>query len=974
MIRLLRARIVGLLLLAGAIAGVVALRTIEWRELEGGSEEEEAIDRVSRPGPDSPDQAMEWVLLAYRDENGNIPRDGLLRARAQADVMRRAGDDELEREAREGTIAANAGITRGQWTWIGPANIGGRVRALVALPHAPSTLITGGVGGGIWKSSNGGANWRLIDDFMGNLAVSSIVYRPGEPNRLLAATGEGFFNADAIRGAGIFVSVDEGETWSQLPSTATSDFDFVNRVAFSTDGSVLLAATRTGLFRSTDLGNAWTLALPQANMMDVKFIAGSSLSVVASGRNRNAYYSVNGGVSWTSSGGLTVPTAASERVELAVSASSPNIVYASVDESSGQIWKSVDSGITYSKIIDSAHLSTQGWYDNALWVDPTNPNHVVTGGVGLSRSTNGAVSFSGISSCHADQHLILSDPGFNGTANRRVYFTSDGGVCKMEDINVNSVTSLRNGLGITQFYGAGGNAAGGRVMGGTQDNGTLRYDLAAGSGNWTTQHGSDGGFAAVDPTNASYLYGEIQNFRLHRSLTGSTPSEYIYGGTGLQSCTKAVPYQVTDACNGTANFISPFMLDPNEPNRLLAGGQSLWRTNDARTPNTATTGPTWAAIKAPTASGSNISAIAVAQGNSDIVWVGHGNGDVYVSLNGTFATPIWTRTDTVLPNRIVTSIAIDPTDPRIVYVSFGGFSPDDLWRTTNSGATWEDVTGSGSSALPDAPVRWVVLHPQINTWVYAATDVGVFASEDGGANWSVPHDGPSNVAVFQLFWMSNTLVAVTHGRGMYTFTPNLNFPVFARRPLSQAVVPGSSVQFTALAVGANPISYQWYRGTSGDTSSPIAGATSNTYTTAAVNATQSYWVQATNSAGTSNSTTATLTVLPWATLHPGVVVQGANANLIATQPKSQVSTTGGSVTFTVESRRLDVMYQWQVAANGGHSWTNVSETGPYFGSRTATLRVSPVSRSLNGARFRCVLTATGRSPQTTAEVTLSIRR
>src|SRR6187399_2815543 len=131
--------------------------------LAGDREERDGEEK--EPGFDSPNEALEWILLAHRDENGNIPRDGLKRAREQADVKRR----ESEREAELSPAAA--GISRGQWNWIGPANIGGRVRAIAIHPTQTQTLLTGGVSGGIWKSDNGGSSWRLIDDFMGTLAV-----------------------------------------------------------------------------------------------------------------------------------------------------------------------------------------------------------------------------------------------------------------------------------------------------------------------------------------------------------------------------------------------------------------------------------------------------------------------------------------------------------------------------------------------------------------------------------------------------------------------------------------------------------------------------------------------------------------------------------------------------------------------------------------------------------------------------------
>jgi hypothetical protein len=944
--------------LAVVVASLLAIRGID----SGGG-----IDR--EPGFDSPGEAMEWILLAHRDENGQIPRDGLMRARAQVDRMRRTAGARPGADA--GTMAA--GISRGAWTWIGPRNIGGRVRALVVLPTIPSTLITGGVAGGIWKSTDAGASWRVIDDFMANLAISTIVVRPGEPARLFAGTGEGFFNADSIRGAGVFVSSTEGESWLQLPSTANADFDFVNRLAFSADGGTLLAATRTGLFRSLDLGNSWTQVLAQANVQDVKFIAGSNALAVAGGRNRNAFFSTNGGQTWIASGGL-VQSGSAIRVELAVSRSAPNVVYASVDENSGQIWRSNDSGATFSKVSDSAHLASQGWYDNAIWVDPTNPDHLIVGGVSVSRSFNGGLTFGGVPSCHVDQHAIVEDPGYDGASNRRVYFASDGGVCKLEDATVNVVTSLRNGLGITQFYGGAGHGAFGRVVGGTQDNGTLQYVLSAGTNNWTSQHGSDGGFSAIDPTDPNILYGEIQNFRLFRSLTGGPPSQYIYGGTGGQSCTKDPPYQITDSCNGFGNFIAPFILDPNEPNRLLAGGRSLWRSNDARTPNTASTGPSWQAIKPPVTGNSNISAIAVAPGNSDIVWVGHNNGELYVALNGTSGTPAWTRRDASppgLPNRVVTSIAIDPIDPQVVYVSLGGFSPDSLWKTMNGGATWVDATGTGVTGLPDAPVRSVVAHPFVSGWLYAATDVGIFASEDHGTSWNLPHDGPANVAVFQLFWMDATLVAVTHGRGMYTFTPASTTPVLARRPLSQGVLPGQIVVFNVTALGVPPFTYQWYLGESGDTSQPIPGATGPTFTTPPITATARYWVRVTNALGSIDSNTATLTVIAWATLIPGTRVQNGDQGLIQSQPTNQSAVEGGHASFAVRSASPDAAYRWQFSQDG-RKWQWLAEGPSARGTQTSTLVLSRVDRLMHGAQFRCVVTLAG-AAQTSVAATLSVQ-
>ncbi|MFZ1474733.1 MAG: hypothetical protein WAV53_02335, partial [Anaerolineae bacterium] len=140
------------------------------------------------------------------------------------------------------------------------------------------------------------------------------------------------------------------------------------------------------------------------------------------------------------------------------------------------------------------------------------------------------------------------------------------------------------------------------------------------------------------------------------------------------------------------------------------------------------------------------------------------------TANGTAASPTWTQVDTNapgLPNRYVMRITIDRNSANTVYVTFGGFSPDNVWRTTDAGSSWSDRTGSGSSGLPDAPVRSLVIHPSNSNWLYVGAEVSVFVSENAGVNWTVPHEGPANVSVDELFWMNTALVAATHGRGLY---------------------------------------------------------------------------------------------------------------------------------------------------------------------------------------------------------------
>src|SRR5205085_8393660 len=229
---------------------------------------------------------------------------------------------------------------------------------------------------------------------------------------------------------------------------------------------------------------------------------------------------------------------------------------------------------------------------------------------------------------------------------------------------------------------------------------------------------------------------------------------------------------IDDARNG-ANFIAPLTLDPNNLDTLLVGGLSLWRSRDVKTAPT----PTWEAIKPPASNNVPISTITVHPNTSSFILVGDNVGRIFLTLQGDVDAATvkgsWRQISAGLPARFVTSIAIDNTkSPSWIYATFGGFSPDNIYRSTDLGKTWRDVTGSGVTGLPDVPVRSLAIHPRNPNFLYVGTEVGIFTSEDAGATWEVPQDGPANVSVDQVFWMTeefggDDLIAVTHGRGIF---------------------------------------------------------------------------------------------------------------------------------------------------------------------------------------------------------------
>jgi hypothetical protein len=712
-----------------------------------------------------------WTRFsARRNEDGSLPGDdALMNAIQQRKDMLGANHHRL------------AGIFPGSWTWLGPGNIGGRIRAIVVKPGDPNTMWLGATSGGIWKTTDGGTTWQPMDDFMPTLAVSSMVLSPSDSNTLLAGTGEGFFetaygssNKSAIQGAGVFRSRDGGITWSQIPSTANSNWVSVNRLAYQPGNSnVVLAATGTGIYRSTDGGDNWTLVNP-TETYDIDFDPSNGQNAVAGTRGIGALYSTDGGQTWNQATGMT-----GVRTEVAYAPSNTSIVYAtlsttgSVNNDNLNVYRSTDGGHTFV-LRGASTVTTYSAYNVALWVNPTNSDNILYGGVNLYRSTDGgntrSQAFTGV---HSDMHAIVSSPAFDGSTNRVVFVGCDGGIYKIPDTSGSSSSSLNHNLGITQFYGAVMNPISGVVMGGAQDNGTLRY--AGNVQGWTASFGGDGGYAATDATNSSYFYGESQHGDIFRSTNGGTSGSYIYSG-------------ITDANADTTNFATYFTLDPNNQSRMLVGCRQLWRTNNVKASTVS-----WSVIKSSIGNGAvggigndhfieddprNISTVAIAPSNSDVIYVGYNSGQIWRTTNGTATTPTWTRIDDLagpLPLRWVSGFAIDPTNPDHVYVAFQGWTSDNVWESTDGGANWHLITGTGLTGLPSAPASAIAVHPTRPGWLYVGTDIGLFTSVDNGQNWSPTTDGPAAVCVQELHFMSPTsLVAVTYGRGVYQATLNLN--------------------------------------------------------------------------------------------------------------------------------------------------------------------------------------------------------
>ncbi len=705
---------------------------------------------------------------------GGMPFGAMNKAKAQFDALR---------SLKNQPVPMDAGI----WNWenLGPGNIGGRIRAILIHPTSPSIMWIGAASGGIWKTESGGASWYPVDDFMANLAVTSIVYDPTNLNIMYASTGEGFTTNMNPRppdqreppGNGIFKSTDAGISWFQLPATNDTNFTYVSRlIHHPSQTNILYAATQrfndqTGaVYKTTDGGLNWQRLLrTPSGGRDVKMHQQKPNRVFL-GTASGAYMSFNEGLTWdTLQTGLTgdLPSFTG-RCESTFG--NGDTVYASLQRFSGEIWRSVDSGKTWSQQCTGYnYLGSQGWYDNVIWTDPTNSNFVVVGGIDIWRSTDGGTTLTKISnwtqyrpptvvtSAHADQHVIIHHPNFDGTTNLKIYVANDGGIQTTDNIQTvtqTGWTSLSYNLSINQFYGGSAAPNGSVIIGGTQDNDNIRYTPVGGYNGWFQAKTGDGGCTAVDPSNNNILYTEYVNLRIDRSTDGGNTYFTKVNGLG-------------DANSGRALFIAPFIMDPNNSNTLIAGGTTIWKTTNQ--------GDNWSAISP--VFGNSCSALDVAFGNPSMIWAGFADGTVALTTNG---GTNWNTVDTAspgLPNRYITDIAVNPNDPYEVFVTIGGYNDSSVWRTTNLGVSWELRSGSGIYKIPAVQVNTIRFHPLQPQWVYIGTDLGILASEDKGETWSTSplysrNEVPSNVVVSELFWQgTDKLIAATFGRGMYRCRP-----------------------------------------------------------------------------------------------------------------------------------------------------------------------------------------------------------
>lgn len=718
------------------------------------------------------------------------------------------------------------------WALAGPSNVGGRTRGLVIDVRDEDIILAGGVSGGMWRTTNGGLNWSRTSQPAAINSVTCLVQdtRVGKRDNWYFGTGELLGNSARatgapFRGDGLFKSTDGGQSWDILASTTTNQpasfdnpFNYswnlaINPLeAFAND--VVYAAIYGNIVKSADGGATWVKVLGEPNLLqdtsgdlnesNASFYTNimitplgqmyaylsTSTGTGINTANKGIFHSTDG-VNWTN---ITPPrfNAISERLVMDYAPSNENIVYFLVEGSGVQLWKydqvrwtnlsnQIPDGNDGLEAFDS-----QGSYNLTVKVHPDDSDIVFIGGTNLYRSTDGFSTSANITQIggydpketnqlydnhHPDQHQLafFSD-------SKIMLSATDGGVHKTFDNKAASVSwvSLNNGYVTSQFYTLAISKDDGKneIMGGMQDNGTYLKTQSGENTQWSSVLGGDGGYSASTPNN-QYWYLSFQEAGIFRM-------SYDNDGN-IQNWAKVDPSGID---RSSYLFVAPYVLDPNNYNRMyLAGDSAIWRNNNLSqiTPfKQITTSTNWDVIEPEILRWEDITALDVSTNPAHILYYGTSAGDVYKVTEAN--TPHAETKQVFSQDGYISRVCIDPKDADRVLICYSNYNVISLFLTEDGGVTFKDVAGNleeNADGTGNGPsIRWAeMIALQGGGYkYYVGTSMGLYSTTaliENGTVWEqegIASIGNSVVTMIDYRSSDGRIGIATHGNGVFEST------------------------------------------------------------------------------------------------------------------------------------------------------------------------------------------------------------
>ena len=686
-----------------------------------------------------------------------------------------------------------------KWRNIGP-NRGGRSLAVAGSPSRPLEYYFGAVGGGLWKTTDGGTTWKPVTDGqISSSSVGAVAVSESNPDIVYIGMGETELRGNVMQGDGVYKSTDAGKTWKHVGLSETQAIARV-RVDAANPDLVYVAAmghpygknAERGLFRSKDGGATWQKVLFMGDSVGAQDLvidpsnskvlyatfwkaSRTSWSMDAGGPGGGLFKSTDAGDHWTDiTRAPGLPKGLVGKIGVAVSGADSNRVYAIVEAEDGGVFRSDDGGKSWTKMNDERKLRQRAFYYTRIYADPENKDRVYVLNVGFFRSDDGGKTFDKtIRPPHGDHHdlwIASNDPQRMVEGNDGGGTVSTNGGDTWTDLDFPTAQS---------YHVATTNDVPYHVCGAQQDNSTFCVPSEGEDGRdgarMYSVGGGESGYIAPDPRNPDIFFAGSQGALLTRfdRSNGLMRDVQVYPRFFSGEPSSALPERW--------QWTYPIVFSPKDQRTLYTSSQHLFRTTDE--------GQTWQKISPdvtladPATLGlsggpithdmngpeiyATIFTIAPSHFDTNTIWTGSDDGLAYITRDG---GAHWTNvTPKGLPKYSrISLIEASPTTPGTAYLAAKRHQLDDrapyIYKTHDHGKTWTKIV---DGIRADDYVHAVREDPARAGLLYAGTEHGVYVSFDDGAHWSSLSLGLPDVQVPDLVVKDNDLVIATHGRSMY---------------------------------------------------------------------------------------------------------------------------------------------------------------------------------------------------------------
>src|SRR3954470_7407715 len=684
-----------------------------------------------------------------------------------------------------------------KWRQVGPFR-GGRASSIEGVPGEPNTYYFGAAAGGIWKTTDGGANWFPVFDKESVASIGAIAVAPSDHNIVYVGTGEPNMRGNVTWGGGVYKSSDAGKTWKNIGLKDSRQIGAIAVDPKNPDIALVAALGHAfgpnqerGVFRTADGGKTWTktlfkdentgaidLAMDPHNP-NVLFAAlwqarRPPWNFSSGGPGSGLYRSEDGGLTWKQLRGNGLPDGMLGRIGLSVSGADSNRVYAIIEnKDGGGIYRSEDGGEKWTRVNDDGRFRQRAWYFSRIFADPKNADTVYVLNTGAFKSTDGGKTFNLLPARHGDHHGFWIDP----QNPNRLGNANDGGASVSTDGGKTWTT--QNNQPTAQFYHVSvDNAFPYHIYGAQQDNSNVAIASRTDSGvigreDWFQAGGGECGFVVPDPRDWQLIYSNNEGF-----LTVYDKSkEHAHDAS-------VVPLDNSGhgAVDLTHRFqwISPLLVSPHNPDVIYTAGESVFKTTDQ--------GKTWTQIsgdltrndksKQQPSGGpltlditsveyyDTVFALAESPKKQGTIWAGTDDGLVHLTTD---EGAHWANVSPKAPEWSTVSL-IDPSphDAAVAYVVFDRHKLDDfkpyIFKTSDSGKSWTSIT----TGIPEgAYVHAVREDPKKRGLLYAGTETGMYVSFDDGGHWQPLQLNLPVTPIHDLVVKDDDIVVATHGRSFW---------------------------------------------------------------------------------------------------------------------------------------------------------------------------------------------------------------